>query len=131
VQSLDLSKARTCSRAMVVAQGAHTAELEVDNTRLQSELEQDHQALAEANAVRSSLSTNRTELERECAGLCTTVDTFKQEKAKVMAARETDVAAEQKKFWDYRLGHHRKLHEFCVNLERAMNGIGVRCLPYP
>jgi hypothetical protein len=38
-------------------------ELEVDNTRLQSELEETCQALPEANAARSSLSASREELE--------------------------------------------------------------------
>jgi hypothetical protein len=40
VQALDLSKAHVCNRAMEVAQGVRTTELELDNTRLRSELEQ-------------------------------------------------------------------------------------------
>jgi hypothetical protein len=39
------------------------AELEVDHTRLQSELEQARQALAEANDARRSLSLSQEELE--------------------------------------------------------------------
>jgi hypothetical protein len=97
-EALDLLKAGAHSRTMVVAQEACTVELEADNPGLQSELEQAHQALVEANTAQSSLSVNRAELERECMGLCTTVDKLKEENAKVMAVRETYVAAEQKKF---------------------------------
>jgi hypothetical protein len=39
------------------------------------------------------------------------VDTLKQEKAHVVTYHEVDVAAEQKKFWDYHIGHRRKLHD--------------------
>jgi hypothetical protein len=63
--------------------------------------------------------------------LCAVVDTLKQEKAQVATYREVDIAAEQKKFRDYRIGHRRKLREIHVNLERAVNEIGMRCLPYP
>jgi hypothetical protein len=42
-----------------------------------------------------------------------------------MADHETDVAAELKKFWDHRLGHRRRLRDLHVNLERAVNEIGV------
>jgi hypothetical protein len=52
---------------MEVAHGARTTELESNNARLQSELEQARQALAEANAAWSSLSVYREKLERECA----------------------------------------------------------------
>jgi hypothetical protein len=37
-QALDLTKARARNRAMVMAQGARRAELEADNTKLRSEL---------------------------------------------------------------------------------------------
>jgi hypothetical protein len=63
VQLLDLSKARTRSWVLVVAQRVRMAELEVDHTRLQSEHEQARQALAEANDARRSLSLSREELE--------------------------------------------------------------------
>jgi chromosome segregation ATPase len=56
------------------------AELESDNVRLRSEPEQARQALAEADAARSSLSTDQEKLERECARLRTAVDMLKQEK---------------------------------------------------
>jgi hypothetical protein len=49
------------------------------------------------------------------------VDTLRQEKAKVVAACETEVAAIHSKFQDYRV----KLHEFWANMEGAMNEIGV------
>jgi hypothetical protein len=39
--------------------------------------------------------------------------------------RKADIAAEQKKFQDYRLGHCRNLRELHVNLEGAVNEIGV------
>jgi hypothetical protein len=42
-----------------------------------------------------------------------------------MTYREADVAAEQKKFWDYCLGNRRKLHDLLVNLEGAVNEIGA------
>jgi hypothetical protein len=114
---------------MVVAQGGRMVELDADNTRLQSELEQAHEALPKANAARSSLSTNQEEIERECA--LPSIYTFKQEKAQVMTNREANVVVEHKKFWDYRLGHRWKLCKLRVNLDGAVNEIGVRCLPYP
>jgi hypothetical protein len=40
------------------------------------------------------------------------VDTLKQEKAQVVTYHEVDIVAEQKKFWDYRIGHRRKLLMF-------------------
>jgi chromosome segregation ATPase len=83
---------------MVVAQGARTAELEADNAKLRSELEQAHQASAEADVARSSLCASQDELERECVRLRTGVDALKQEKAKIMTDHEADVALEQKKF---------------------------------
>jgi hypothetical protein len=39
--------------------------------------------------------------------------------------------SEQKKFLDYCIGHCKRLRELHVNLEKAVNEIGVRCLPYP
>jgi hypothetical protein len=63
VQTLDLSKACARNRAMEVAQGAHIAELESDNAKLRSKLEQTHQALAEADVARSSLSVDQEKLE--------------------------------------------------------------------
>jgi hypothetical protein len=41
-------------------------------------------------------------------GLHTAIDTLKQEKSQVIA--------DQKKFRDYRLGHHRRLRDLHVNL---------------
>jgi cellobiose-specific phosphotransferase system component IIA len=79
-QALDFSKVRVCNRAMEVAQGACTAELESDNAKLQSELEQAHQALVEAHAARNSLSVNQEKLEQEYTDLCTTIDALKEEK---------------------------------------------------
>jgi hypothetical protein len=63
-------------------------------------------------------------------GLHAAVDTLNQEKIHVLTDREAVVAAEQKKLWDYRLGHHKKLRELHANLEGALNEIGARCLPY-
>jgi hypothetical protein len=34
-------------------------------------------------------------------------------------------------FRDYHLSHRRKLHDLRVDLDKAVNEIGVRCLPYP
>jgi hypothetical protein len=48
---------------MEVAQGVSTAALESDNMKLWSKLEHARQALAEANAARSSLSVDREKLE--------------------------------------------------------------------
>jgi hypothetical protein len=35
------------------------------------------------------------------------------------------------KFWDYCIGHRKRLRELHVALEGALNEIGMRCLPYP
>jgi hypothetical protein len=70
-------------------------------------------------------------VEQECTKLRTDMDTLKQEKAKVVADREADLAGEQKSFRDYSVGHNRKLHDLHVELEGAMNQIGARCLLYP
>jgi hypothetical protein len=59
------------------------------------------------------------------------VDALKQEKAKALANREADLAGEEKKFRDYRVSHRRKLHDLRIELEGAMNEIGVKCLSYP
>jgi hypothetical protein len=98
---------------------------------LQTELEQVRQALAEADAARSSLSVSWEELERECTCLRTAIDTLRREKAQVVIDREADVAVERKNFRDYHLCHHWKLCEVRVSLESVVNEIGVRCLPYP
>jgi hypothetical protein len=100
-QALDLSK----TRAMEMAHGAHTTELESDNAKLRSELEQAHPVLAKADVTQSLLSTDWERLERECAGLHTAVHTLKEEKIQVMSDREAAVAAEQKKFQDCHIGH--------------------------
>jgi hypothetical protein len=110
---------------MAVAQGAHVAELEIDNARLWTELKGARQALVEPNATQSLLSVSWEELEPECAGLHAAVDGLTQEKAQIMTYREADVAAEQKKFWDYCLGSRRKLHDLLVILEGAVNEIGA------
>jgi hypothetical protein len=95
------------------------------------ELEQTHLAFAEAKALRNSLSVNCGKMEEECAGLRTAVDTLKQEKTKAVAAREAEITTIWTKFQDYCVCHRKKLHEFWTNLERAVNKIGVKCLPYP
>jgi chromosome segregation ATPase len=94
LQALDLSKAHVRSRVMVVAQGTRTAELEAENAKLQSELEQARQVLAEADAAWSLLCASRDELEWECTKLDTGVDTLKREKTQFMTDREADVVAE-------------------------------------
>jgi hypothetical protein len=43
--------------------GVRTVALKADNARLCSELEQAHQALAEADSTRNSLSASRNEME--------------------------------------------------------------------
>jgi hypothetical protein len=58
------------------------------------ELEQDHRALAEADAARSSLFASLEKLEWHCTGLCATVDELMWEKAHVVTNCEADVAAE-------------------------------------
>jgi hypothetical protein len=105
--------------------GVCTAELESDNARLWSKHEQAHQVLAEADAAQSSLSADREKLERECAGLHMAVDTLKEEKIQVLTDREAAIAVEQKKFWDYCIGHRKRLRELCVALEGALNEIGM------
>jgi hypothetical protein len=79
---------------MEATQGARVAELEENNAKLLAELEQTRLALAEADAIRNSLSVNHEKLEEECVGLCAAIETLGQEKAKAVATRE----AERKKF---------------------------------
>jgi chromosome segregation ATPase len=111
--------------------GACPVELESDNVRLRSELEQARQVLAKADTAWSSLCVDREKLEQQCAGLRTAIDKLKEEKIQVLIDREAAVAAEQKKFRDYGIGHHKRLHELHVALEGALNEIGARCLSYP
>jgi hypothetical protein len=94
VQALDLSKAHARNRAMEMAHGACTTELESNNARLWSELEQACQALAEADAARSSLSMDWEKLERECMGLRTSINMLKQEKIQVLNDHEVAVTVE-------------------------------------
>jgi hypothetical protein len=54
---------------------------------------------------------------------------LKQEKIQVLTDREAAVAVEWNFFWDYCLGHCKRLHELCAALEGALNEIGTRCLP--
>jgi hypothetical protein len=70
-------------------------------------------------------------MERECLKLHSEVDVLKQEKAQALTDCETNLVAEEKMFRDYHVSHHRKLHDLRVELEGAVNEIGVKCLPYP
>jgi hypothetical protein len=54
-----------------------------------------------------------------------------KKKAKALTGCEADLAAEEKKFQNYRVRHHKKLHDLRIELEGAMNEIGAKCLPYP
>jgi hypothetical protein len=67
-----------------------------DNSTLHSELEQAHQALAEADFARVSLSACRDEVERKCAKLRSGVDALEQEKTRIMTDHEPGLVAEQK-----------------------------------
>jgi hypothetical protein len=116
---------------ILMAQGARPAALEADNANLHSELEQGRRALVEAESVWDSLSVGWTVMEQECVKLRAGMDALNQEKAKIMADRETKLATEEKKFQDYRVRHRKKLHDLRVVLERAMNEIGTRCLRIP
>jgi hypothetical protein len=77
------------------------------------------------------MSTSQTAIEQECVKLCTGMDAHEQENAKIAADSEARVEAAEKKFCDYRISHRRKLHDLHVELEGAMNEIGVRCMLYP
>jgi hypothetical protein len=70
-------------------------------------------------------------LEVECVGLCTAVDMLGQEKAEAVAAHKAEITTIHTKFKDYHVHHRKKLHEFRTNLDKAVNEIGVKCLPYP
>jgi hypothetical protein len=118
-------------RVMEAAQGVCMAEHEDNNAKLLAELEQACLALTEADATQSSLSVSHGKLEGECSGLHAAVDALRQEKAKPAIDHEAEVAATHKKFQDYRVGHRKRLRELHVNLKKAVNEIGVRCLPYP
>jgi hypothetical protein len=59
------------------------------------------------------------------------IETLEQEKAKPMAAGEAEVTTVHTRFQYYRVHHRKKIHEFCANLEAAVNEMGVRCLSYP
>jgi hypothetical protein len=70
-------------------------------------------------------------MEQECVKLRIDMDILDQKRTKIAADSETKLAVAEKEFRDYRISHHRKLHDLHVELERAMNEIGMRCLPYP
>jgi hypothetical protein len=125
VQAPALTKARVGKREMVVAQSARVAELEHANSRLLAGLEQSRLALVKAKTLQNSFSVDYGKLEEEYVGLCATVDTLGQKKAKVVAAYKTEVATIRAKFQEYCVHHRKKLHEFQTNLEGAMNEIGV------
>jgi hypothetical protein len=74
---------------------------------------------------------NQEKLGRECAELRAAVDALKEEKIQALSVRKAAIAAEQKKFWDYHIGHSKRLRELRVALEKVINEIGVWCLPYP
>jgi hypothetical protein len=126
VQALALTKAHANSWALEAAHGAHVMELGENNAMLLAELEKTRLALAEAETAQNSLSVNHGKLEEECMGLHTVVDTLGHEMARIVAAHE----AERKKFQDYRVHHCKKLCELRVNLEKAVNEIVMRYLPY-
>jgi hypothetical protein len=98
---------------------------------LLAELKQTRPALAKAEAGRNSLSVKHGKLEKECASLRAAIDTLGQEKAKATTDHEAALVTEHKKFRDYHIDHHKKLRELQVNLEKAVNENGMRCLPHP
>jgi chromosome segregation ATPase len=126
VQALALTNAHANSWALEATHGAHVMELGENNAMLLAELEKTRLALAEAETAQNSLSVNHGKLEEECMGLRTVVDTLGHEMARIVAAHE----AEHKKFQDYRVHHCKKLCELRVNLEKAVNEIVMRYLPY-
>jgi hypothetical protein len=130
VQALTLMKVCTNKQVAEAAEGAHIAELEENNAKLLADLKQTRLAHAEVDAARNSLSVNHGKLEEECAGFRTTVDALEQEKAKAVAARKAEITTMRKKIQDYRVHHRKKFHELRVNLEKAVNEIGMRCLLY-
>jgi hypothetical protein len=87
--------------------------------------------LAEAESLQNSLSMDYGNLEEERVGLRTAVDTLGQEKAEAVAACKAEITTIRTKFKDYHVHHHKKICEFRTNLEKAVNEIGVKCLPYP
>jgi hypothetical protein len=130
VPALSSMKARVNKRVMEEAEEARVVELEESNAKSLAELEQSHLALAEVEAGRISLSVEHGKLEEECAGLRAAVDTLGQEKAKVVADHQAEITTAQKKFQGYCARHHKKLPELWVNMEKVVNEIGARCLPY-
>jgi hypothetical protein len=128
---LSFMKARVNKRVMVAAEEAHLVKHEESNAKLVAELEQTHLVLAEAEAGQNSLSMELGKLEEECAGLRAAVDTLGQQKVKAVADHQAENTTTQKKFQDYRVHRHKKLPDLRVNLEKAVNEIGVRCLSYP
>jgi hypothetical protein len=96
-----------------------------------AELEQTCLAHAEAVAAWNTLSMNHVKLEEDCVGLHAAADTLNREKAQIVTNCEAEIASEQNFFWDYHIGHHKRLHELHMNLEKDVNEIGVWCLPYP
>jgi hypothetical protein len=77
------------------------------------------------------LSASRKNVEQECAELHTTVDALMGENAQLVMDREAEVAATNKKFLNYRIGHCKRLCKLRGDLEKAVNEIGVWCLLYP
>jgi predicted nucleic acid-binding Zn-ribbon protein len=96
-----------------------------------AELEQARLKIVETEDHWNSLSLGYAKLEKECESLRNAVESLKQEKTEVVAAHEAEVTAIRMRFQDYRVRHRKKLHDFQINLERAVNEFGVRCHPYP
>jgi uncharacterized ubiquitin-like protein YukD len=124
-------KACACSHETLAAQGARAMAVEADNASFRSELKQACRALVEAESARDMLSTSLTAMEQECVKLRVGMDTLEQEKTKIAVDSEAQLVASEKKFCDYQISQRKKLHDLRMELEHAMNEIGVRCLPYP
>jgi hypothetical protein len=90
VQALPLMKACIHRRTLETTQGAHVAELEMDNSKLLAEVELTRLAIVEAYATWNSLSLTHGKLEEECAGLRAVVETLGQEKVRAEVACEVE-----------------------------------------
>jgi hypothetical protein len=95
------------------------------------ELEKARLKFAETEDRRNSLSLGYAKLEKECESLHNAAETLRQEKTEAVATRETEVTAIRTRFQNYRVCHRKKLCDFQINLGKAVNEFGVRCIPYP
>jgi hypothetical protein len=108
MQGVSLMKAHTNKRVMEAVQEERIPKLEASNAKLLVKVEQARLALAKAEVARDTLYVNHGKLD------------VAQDALYVAACEGV-----HKNFQYYHVRHRKKLHELWVNMEKAMNEIGV------